>query len=189
MVGILDTGINMDHPSFAEVSPVDGCNMSILSVCGVYKTVHQAINRIVCNDKLVGVYSYVDEPISGEDASDHGSHTASTAAGNTVVFNYFGTDVTITGMAPHANIIAFDVCTDSGCPNTATVSAVQQAITDGVDVLNYSIGPSSGPGQVPYASATEMAFLEATDAGIITATSAGNAGPNVSTTYKAAPGL
>lgn len=188
LVGILDTGINMDHPSFAEVGPVDGYEHVNPFGAGVYKGLCASNpTEFVCNDKLVGVYSYVDEPISGEDASDHGSHTASTAAGNTVVFNYFGTDVTITGMAPHANIIAFDVCTDSGCPNTATVSAVQQAITDGVDVLNYSIGPSSGPGQVPYASATEMAFLEATDAGIITATSAGNAGPNVSTTYKAAP--
>lgn len=188
LVGILDTGINMDHPSFAAVGPVDGYVHVNPFGAGVYKGLCASNpTEYVCNDKLVGVYAYVDEPIRGEDADDHGSHTASTTAGNTVTFEYFGNDVTITGMAPHANIIAFDVCTADGCPNAATVSGVQDAIRNQVDVLNYSIGPNSGPGQVPYASATEMAFLEATNAGIITATSAGNSGPNVSTTYKAAP--
>lgn len=188
LVGILDTGINMDHPSFAEVGPVDGYEHINPFGTGVYKGLCASNPAdYVCNDKLVGVFSFVTEPITGEDADDHGSHTASTTAGNEVVFNYYGTDVTITGMAPHANIIAFDVCTADGCPNAATVSAVQAAITNGVDVLNYSIGPQSGPGQVPYASATEMAFLEATRVGMVTATSAGNSGPGVSTTYKAAP--
>lgn len=188
LVGILDTGINMDHPSFAATGPVDGYVHTNPFGTGVYKGLCESDpTNYVCNDKLIGVYAYVDEPIAGEDAQDHGSHTASTAAGNMVEFDFSGAMVTISGMAPHANIIAFDVCHDDGCPNAATVSAVGQAIVDGVDVLNYSIGPSAGPGQVPYASATEMAFLEAVDAGIITATSAGNAGPDVSTTYKAAP--
>lgn len=188
LVGVLDTGINMDHPSFAEVGPVDGYVHINPFGDGVYKGLCASDpQNYVCNNKLVGVYAYTNEPIRGEDSDDHGSHTASTAAGNTVTFNYFGSNVTITGMAPHANIIAFDVCTADGCANSATVSAVQDAIANQVDVLNYSIGPTSGPGEVPYLSATEMAFLEATDAGAITATSAGNSGPGVSTTYKAAP--
>ncbi|MDD4042335.1 MAG: S8 family serine peptidase [Anaerolineaceae bacterium] len=188
LVGILDTGINMDHPSFAEVGPVDEYVHTNPFGTGVYKGLCASDpTNYVCNDKLVGVYAYVDEPIVGEDASDHGSHTASTAAGNVVEFDFSGANVTISGMAPHANIIAYDVCDDDGCPNSATASAVGQAVVNGVDVLNYSIGPSSGPGQSPYVSASEVAFLEAVDAGIITATSAGNSGNGVSTTYKAAP--
>ena len=188
LVGILDTGINMDHPSFAEVGPVDGYVHTNPFGADVYKGLCSTIpDNYVCNDKLVGVYAYVDEPIVGEDASDHGSHTAATTAGNIVSFDFSGAMVTISGMAPHANIIAYDVCHDDGCPNAATVSAVEQAVVNGVDVLNYSIGPSSGPGQSPYVSASEVAFLEAIEAGIITSTSAGNAGPDVSTAYKAAP--
>lgn len=188
LVGILDTGINMDHPSFAEVGPVDGYVHINPFGTGVFKGLCASDpTNYVCNDKLVGVYAYTTEPIRGEDSEDHGSHTASTTAGNVVELDFGGSPVTISGMAPHANIIAFDVCTADGCANSATVSAVEQAVADGVDVLNYSIGPNSGPGQSPYASATEVAFLEAVDAGIITATSAGNSGPNVSTTYKAAP--
>lgn len=188
LVGILDTGINMDHASFAEVGPVDGYVHINPYGANQYKGLCVSDpENYVCNDKLVGVYAYVDEPTVGEDASDHGSHTASTTAGNVVNFDFNGADVTISGMAPHANIIAYDVCDDDGCPNAATVSAVGQAIANGVDVLNYSIGPNSGPGQSPYVSASEVAFLEAVDAGIITATSAGNSGNGVSTTYKGAP--
>lgn len=188
LVGILDTGINIDHPSFAEVGPVDGYVHTNPYGPGVYKGLCASEpTNYVCNDKLVGVYAYTSEAIRGEDSEDHGSHTASTTAGNVVEFNFSGSLVTISGMAPHANIIAYDVCDANGCGNTATVNAVGQAMTDGVDVLNYSIGPSSGPGQSPYASVTEMAFLEAVNAGIITATSAGNSGPDAATTYKAAP--
>ncbi|NLC13503.1 MAG: S8 family serine peptidase, partial [Chloroflexi bacterium] len=188
LVGILDTGINMDHPSFAEVGPVDGYVHTNPFGADVFKGLCASDpDNYVCNNKLVGVYAYTTEPIRGEDSEDHGTHTASTTAGNVVELDFGGSPVTISGMAPHANIIAFDVCTADGCANAATVSAVEQAISDGVDVLNYSIGPNSGPGQSPYASATEVAFLEAVDAGIITATSAGNSGPAVSTTYKAAP--
>jgi len=188
IVGILDTGINMDHPSFAAVGPVDEYVHVNPYGTGVYKGLCASdSDNYKCNDKLIGVYAYTTETIRGEDADDHGSHTASTAAGNKVAFNYEGTDVTISGMAPHANIIAYDVCDKDGCLNSSSVSAIEQAIEDGVDVLNYSIGPSSGPGQSPYVSATELAFLEAVDAGIITATSAGNSGPNTSTGYKAAP--
>lgn len=188
LVGILDTGINMDHPSFAEVGPVDGYVHTNPFGTGVYKGLCETDpTNYVCNDKLVGVYAYTTEPIMGEDSEDHGSHTASTTAGNVVEFDFSGAPVTISGTAPHANIIAYDVCDADGCAYSGTVSAVGQAIADGVDVLNYSIGPSSGPGQSPYVSAAEVAFLEAVDAGIITATSAGNSGNGVSTTYKAAP--
>ncbi len=80
-------------------------------------------------------------------------------------FNY------ISGVAPHAQIIAYDVCDPGGCPNTYSVEAVEQAVIDGVDVINYSIGPNSGVN--PYANAVELAMLEALDAGILAAASAG----------------
>ena len=47
----------------------------------------------------------------------------------------------ISGVAPHANIIMYDGCIDGGgCPGASLAAARDQAILDGVDVINYSIG-------------------------------------------------
>ncbi len=188
LVGILDTGINMDHPSFAEVGGDEYEHTNPFGD-GVFKGLCETDpDDFICNNKLVGVYAYTqaDEILYGEDNHAHGSHTASTAAGNYLEdVEFEGMLISISGMAPHANIIAYDVCHLNGCPNAYSVAAVQQAILDGVDVLNYSIGPNSAVN--PYTNPVEIAMLEAMDAGILTSTSAGNDGPNPSTVYKAPP--
>ena len=185
LVGILDTGINMDHPSFADLGG-DGYDHenpfgagNYLGLCDTDPT------NYICNDKLVGVYAYTQsaEDLYGEDGHAHGSHTASTTAGNYLELEYNGIPVTISGMAPHANIIAYDVCDPDGCPSAGSLAAVQQAVIDGVDVINYSIGPNSAVN--PYANDVELAMLEAMGAGILTVTSGGNDGPDPSTVYKA----
>lgn len=170
VVGILDTGINFDHPSFADnadpaytyppTTPKGVCAFS----GGLYEN--------ACNNKLIGAYSFTAEAVTPEDTNGHGSHTASTVAGNTLTVASFNgvANVTISGNAPRAQIIAYDVCDEQGCAATASVAAVQQAILDGVDVINYSI---SG-GRNPYDDPVELAFLEAFDAGIFVAASAGN---------------
>ncbi|GAA5343199.1 MAG: hypothetical protein canaca05_06980 [Anaerolineaceae bacterium] len=193
LVGILDTGINFDHPSFSD-EPADEFVYTwegdYLGVCAPDGDPDYAD---ACNDKVVGAYSYTaDAPsdfVTPEDSEGHGSHTASTVAGNTVDLEFYGTPVTISGMAPHAQIISYDVCypTPSGgqCAGDDSVAAVQQAIEDGVDVINYSI---SG-GEDPYNDPVELAFLEATDAGIVVSTSAGNEGPAAETVAHRSPWL
>ncbi len=140
----------------------------------------------MCNDKLLGVYDFLGDG-NGHDTLDHGSHTASTSAGNRISVNYGGAQVVISGMAPNAHVISYKVCNDSGCPGSASTAAVNQAIADGVDSLNFSIGPTGGPPRSPWTDSTELAFLEAFNVGVSTATSAGNSGPNVSTIYKLPP--
>src|SRR5699024_10504013 len=90
---------------------------------------------------------------------------------------------TVQGVAPRANVIAYKVCGLWGCFSSDSVAAVDQAILDGVDVLNYSI---SG-GDRPWTDAVDLAFLEAYEAGIFVAASAGNDGPGASTVAKTAP--
>jgi subtilisin family serine protease len=185
IVGILDTGINMDHPSFADVGGDDYDHENPFGSGNYVGLCYSDPTNYICNDKLIGVYGYTegDEAFTGEDGHAHGSHTASTAAGNYLELDYNGIPVTISGMAPHANIIAYDVCDPDGCANAYSTEAVQQAVIDGVDVINYSIGPNSAVN--PYENAVEMAMLEAIDAGILTSTSAGNSGPEPSTVFKA----
>ena len=195
LVGILDSGINFDHPSFSD-EPEDGFEYTwtgnYLGVCNPDDNENYDPDYMnACNDKIVGAYSYTydspSETVTPEDSDGHGSHTASTVAGNTVDLEFYGTEITISGMAPHAQIISYDVCypTPSGgqCAGDDSVAAVQQAIEDGVDVINYSI---SG-GEDPYNDAVELAFLEATAAGIVVSTSAGNDGPTVETVAHRSP--
>ncbi len=198
IAGIIDSGVNFGSPSFAATSPADGYVHANPLGAGVYLGTCAAGGDDAgrCNDKLIGGYDFVcaapgnqcgvaavrEEPGFG-DTNGHGSHTASTTVGNRrdVVFN--GASLRISGVAPRANIIAYDACytnTTTGqglCPNVSTVASINQAIADGVDVINYSIGG----GVSPWTEATSLAFLSATDAGIFVATSAGNSGPGPNT--------
>jgi hypothetical protein len=71
----------------------------------------------------------------------------------------------------------------AGCFQSDSVSAVEQSILDGVDVINFSI---SG-GQDPYSDPVELAFLDAFAAGISVNASAGNSGPGAGTANHASP--
>lgn len=185
LVGIIDTGINFDHPSFSD-QPADLFDYEwegdYLGVCA---TDGNPLYADACNDKLVGAYSYTQkyEALTPEDAEGHGSHTASTVAGNLVEMDYFGFTQLITGVAPHAQIVSYDVCIPSGCYSDWTAAAIEQAVIDGVDVINYSI---SG-GEDPLNDLVEYMFLYATQAGLTVSTSAGNSGPAAGTVAHRSP--
>ncbi len=180
IVGIIDTGINSGHPSFAAVGG-DGYAHTNPFGSGNYVG-YCVANPSFCNDKLIGAWAFHPSSTNPEDADGHGSHTASTVAGNyladpimyapTISYTF----ASLSGVAPHANIIAYQVCVPS-CPTTSTTAAVNQAVIDGVDVTNYSI---SG-GTNPYVETTAVAFLNAVAAGVFPANSAGNAGPGAGT--------
>ena len=200
VVGIIDTGINFGSPSFAAADPVDGYVHTNPNGSGNYlgTCAPGGVDAGRCNDKLIGGYDFIcgvgapanacgvaglrEEPGFG-DTNGHGSHTASTAAGNSRPTAFNGNQVTISGIAPRANLIAYDVCyttisTGQGsCPNVSSAAAVNQAIADGVDVINFSIGG----GASPWSEAVSLAFLNATDAGVFVAASAGNSGPGAAT--------
>ncbi|NZA25419.1 S8 family serine peptidase [Luteimonas sp. SJ-92] len=197
--GILDSGINFGSPSFAAEDPVDGyVHVNPLGAGNHLGSCAAGdVDEGRCNDKLVAGYDFVcgppanlcgqpnirEEPGFG-DSNGHGTHVASTAAGNRRDDVFRGNPVSISGVAPRANIVAFDICytntaTGQGlCPNVSAVAAVDQAIADGiVDVINYSIGG----GSQPWSEVVSLAFLGAVDAGIYVATSAGNSGPGPNT--------
>ncbi len=188
IVGVIDTGINFDHPSFSD-APEDGYDFSAANPLGAGNFVgwcdpnNPNFNpAFVCNDKHIGAWDFADavtaENDGPEDSNGHGSHTASTAAGNTITAPPGGFIVTtsgatlnapsISGVAPHAHIINYDVCENS-CPGSAITAAINQAIADGVDVINFSI---SG-GLSPWNDADRL-FLDAVNAGIVVSASAGN---------------
>ncbi len=176
VIGMIDSGINHAHPSFAEVGPKDGHIFENPYGANNFHG-YCADNEGFCNNKLIGAYGL--NPLGGipEDTDGHGSHTSSTAGGNYVdaTVNVGGVEFTraISGVAPWANIVAYKVCNPS-CPTSASIAAVDHAILDdGVDVINYSI---SG-GDSPWTDPVDLAFLDAFAAGIFVSASAGNNGP------------
>jgi len=223
VLGVLDTGVAPENASFAgeplgstagdqpyrsgettRFAKADGGTFT-----GVCQT-GPAFDADDCSTKIIGARYFVEgfgadnigdestgtgEYLSPRDGDGHGSHTASTAAGNhdvetTVLDRSFGT---ISGVAPAAKIAAYKVCwsgpeadssDDDGCANSDLVAAIDQAVEDGVDVINFSIGGGSATTTV---SPTDAAFFGAASAGIFVSASAGNSGPGASTLDNASP--
>ncbi len=181
VIGIVDTGINWDHISFQDPAP-DGYDHSNpfgqqLGLCSE--------PEVLCNDKLIGVYDFTDEGSMGKDTASHGSHVSSIAAGNRINVTLAGETVPMQGVAPRANIVAYKVCREddpdtededeTACTSVDIIEGLEQALTDGVDVVNFSIGSESGAFS-PWNNYDEL-FLDLRNAGIFAATSGGNRGP------------
>jgi len=205
VIGVIDGGINFDSPAYAATAADGYTHVNPLAAGTSRGTcLPGGVDAGLCNDKLIGAYDFafplacpggtcptgILENPGVEDLDGHGSHTSSTAAGNPVIASFRGNQIPISGVAPRANIIAYDTCwfnttTNSGpCGGPALVQAVNQVVADGVvDVINYSI---SGGAQ-PWTDAIAQAFLSAHEAGIYVAAAAGNSGPGPSTTSHATP--
>jgi uncharacterized repeat protein (TIGR01451 family) len=198
VVGVLDSGIWPEHPSVADPDPAGNGYPAPPptwkgTACEFGNTAYNPDDApFSCNNKLIGANAFIEtykaviegglldtEFDSARDDNGHGTHTATTAAGNAGVdAEILGVHRgTISGIAPRAHVAAYKVCGDQGCFGSDSVAAVQQAILDGVDVINFSISA----GGSPYADAVELAFLDAYAAGVFVAASAGNSGPAAET--------
>ncbi|HWL41311.1 MAG TPA: S8 family serine peptidase [Ilumatobacter sp.] len=173
VIGVIDTGISPFNPSFAAEDADGYVHTSplppgeYLGVCADLEPEDQ-----ICNDKLIGIWDFLNDGDGGIDYDGHGSHTASTAGGNFVVGVEISEGVMfdISGVAPHANIISYLGC----CSLAGLTGSIDQAIADGVDVINYSIGSSAA--SALWDDFDSVGFLNAREAGIFVATSAGNDG-------------
>lgn len=205
IVGIIDSGIWPENPSFSDRDAAGQRVYQQVSGWHGKCVPGEAFTATDCNQKLISAQyfgegfggaagikaSFPYEFISARAADGHGVHTASTAAGN------YGVDAVIdgfsygriSGMAPRARIAVYKTCwgvaPEGGCPNSDNVAAIDQAVADGVDVLNFSISGTSTNFRDP----VEIAFLFAADAGIFVAASAGNSGPGASTVAHPSPWL
>ncbi|MFG1905327.1 S8 family peptidase [Kribbella sp. NPDC048928] len=199
IIGMIDSGFVPERASFA---PLKTTKQSDALVAKKWKGTCQVGEEapVTCNNKVIGA-RYFDKgigtrPIPAEfksprDYGGHGTHTASTAAGD------YGVDMKVmgrdygkgSGMAPHARLAiykalwAVDASGGGSGTDADIVAAIDAAVSDGVDVINYSI---SGSGST-YVNATGLAFLRAAKAGVFVATSAGNTGPGEATVGKTYP--
>ncbi|KAL3497577.1 hypothetical protein ACH5RR_040309 [Cinchona calisaya] len=176
IIGVLDSGIRPDHPSFSD----EGVPPPPAKWKGKCE-----FNTSVCNKKLIGARFFLDGNGSPADENGHGTHTASTAAGNIVKgANVYGkANGTAVGIAPLAHLAMYKVCSES-CSESDILAAMDVAIDDGVDILSLSLG---GASQSFYADNIARGAYSAMEKGIFVSCSAGNSGPSSGTLGNEAP--
>ncbi|HLL66835.1 MAG TPA: S8 family serine peptidase [Micromonosporaceae bacterium] len=198
IVGVLDTGVWPEHPSFAANAvlgaPPPRADGKARACEFGDNPLTPAADPFVCNNKLIGGQAFMAgyAGIAGapkypnaRDSEGHGTHTATTAAGAVVASaSLYGVDRgPVQGVAPGAWVMAYKVCGVAGCVSSDSALAIARALEDGVSVINFSV---SG-GTSPATDVVELAFQDAYAAGVFVAASAGNDGPKVSTTQHLAP--
>ncbi|WP_212832205.1 S8 family serine peptidase [Catellatospora sp. TT07R-123] len=198
IIGVIDTGAWPEHPSFADQGNLGA---PPAKADGTPRTcdfgdnpLTPATDVFACNNKLIGGAKFLDTYDaqtgddmyhSARDSGGHGTHTASTAAGDKLASaKVFGVERgPLNGVAPGAWLSVYKALGPQGGFSSDLAAAAQQAILDGVSVINYSISGGSNP----YTDAVELTFLDAYAAGVFVAASAGNSGPGSATTDHVSP--
>ncbi|XP_054823108.1 subtilisin-like protease 4 [Prosopis cineraria] len=188
IIGMIDSGAVIDHPSFSDVG--------IPPPPRKWKGRCVVMNASACNKKIIGARSFnsaakargqkVDSPF---DDDGHGTHTASTAAGAfvddaQVLGNARGA---ASGTAPYAHLAIYKVCVFDDCPESDILAGLEAAVEDGVDVISISLG-SDEP--TPFFNDTiSIGSFAAIQKGIFVSSSAGNYGPTSGSILNGAPWL
>ncbi|KAK9913640.1 hypothetical protein M0R45_037450 [Rubus argutus] len=187
IIGVIDSGIWPESYSFTDAGfgppPTK------------WKGKCQGNGNLTCNNKLIGARyyrasrSFENDVESPRDSNGHGTHTASTAAGNLVskVSLYGLGSGTARGGVPSAHIAVYKACwgSDGGCDDVDNLAAFDDAIADGVDIISVSAG-----GSIPenyFQDGYAIGSFHAARKGILVSMAAGNEGPGPKTVSNHAP--
>lgn len=165
-IGIVDTGVDGAHPSFTDTA-----------TCGFGGAQPKLVAHDCTTSNGTACVGSVPAPNPG---FGHGMHVASTAAGNSIDHTavpkpLLPPDWRMSGVAPCATVVSYKACESDGCYSDALEAAVQSAVADQVDVINYSIGPQCGRGN-PWIDTPS--FREAAASDILVVAAAGNTSGN-----------
>ncbi|MFB7138543.1 S8 family serine peptidase [Gottfriedia sp. NPDC056225] len=161
-VGILDTGIDYNHPDLKDAYKggydfVDNDNDPMETTYADWKKSG--------NQEIVNSSTYYTE---------HGTHVAGIIGGRGVADSEYKT----VGAAPEADIYSYRVLGPYGSGTTANIiAALDKAVADGMDVINMSLGASLNDPLY----ATSVAVNNAVLSGVTTVVAAGNSGDQMYT--------
>ena len=163
-VGIIDTGIDIDHPAFGGNGTQGSTPFPSARVVAGYDFVGDAFNTQGTGAALIPV-----PDANPDDCGGHGSHVAGIVGGN---------GGGIRGVAPNVTFGAYRVfgCTGS-TSSDIILAALERALADGMQVINQSLGAGRQWPQYPTAQASARLAKK----GVVMVASIGNNGPGGST--------
>ncbi|WCJ19695.1 Subtilisin-like protease SBT4.3 [Euphorbia peplus] len=185
IVGMLDTGVWPESESFKD----EGFGPPPSK----WKGTCQGNSNFTCNNKIVGARYYhtgreldPEDFASPRDSEGHGTHTASTVAGDAVSqASLLGlASGTARGGVPSARIAVYKICWSDGCSDADILAAFDDAIADGVDVISLSVG---GWPTEYFEDSIAIGAFHSMKNGILTSNSAGNDGPDPESVSNCSP--
>ena len=182
-IAIIDTGIDVNHPAFRDPLP---------AIDGFPKVLYQGDQQYT-NAKVIVAKNYTRlyGPGGGSDpdADDHDGHGTGTAvaAGGGRAASPYGL---LSGVAPRAYIGNYKVLGPMGGSSDVIAKAIDDAVADGMDVINLSLGAYvTSYSDIDTSEVGMAAIAGAAKAGVLVAVAAGNEGPGAGTIadYGSAP--
>ncbi|KAG5105891.1 hypothetical protein JHK82_042861 [Glycine max] len=151
---------------------------------GVVSVFPNGKKQLYTTNKIIGAKYYktdgfkIKDLKSPRDIDDHGTHIASTAAGNRVsMASMLGLGQgTSRGGATLTCIAVYKACWNDHCDDADILAAFDDAIADGVDILSVSLGGSND--QNYFGDASSIGAFHAMKNGIVTLFAAGNSSPS-----------
>ena len=163
-IGIIDTGIDIDHPAFGGSGVPGSATFPTSKVVAGYDFVGDEYNGSSSSEK----YNPVPKPDPlPKDCMGHGTSVASIAAGNDAAKKF-------KGVAPDAKLGVYKIAgCEGGFDSDVLLAAMERATKDGMDVVNMSLGlPFASWPNYPVATAADAMA----DSGIVLTSAAGNEG-------------
>ena len=176
VVAVLDTGLDSKHTAFSTSNFTSNkLGLTYEQVAAVIDQTKAkelagalSVDDVYINEKVPFGYDYADnDPDVFSTHNNHGTHVSGVIVGK---------DDTITGVAPNAQLVSMKVFSD--IMDTARASWILSALEDcvilGVDVINMSLGTACGFGSEGEEELTSGVYQKIRDAGISLIVAASN---------------
>ena len=177
LIAVLDSGFDVTHPVFTLPEGAD----TVLTKedlpeaakgTTAWRLADKSADNLYVNEKIPLAFDYFDGDTDVSGLSVHGTHVAATAAGSDAGKGK------LNGTAPGAQMLLMKVFDDTGenCPEYALITAIEDAVQLGADIINLSLGSLSYSGTEFSMKQTMLALQAAEKSGVLIVCAAGNSG-------------
>ena len=189
-IAVIDSGVDINHPMLQDTSltyppgfPKFTAASGLTQQCpnSNFTSDEQFTNRkVLVARNYVSLLDYPDPHCDAEDRDGHGTFVAGIAAGRRVQASL---GVSLVGVSPKAFLGSYKIFGTRGINDDATegaiVKAIDDAVKDGMDIINLSLG--SPTNSLPANDTLSVVVATAVDVGVTVVVAASNNGPSTGT--------